>query len=85
MKNLKLKKGQQINAGNFIISIGAFDIREVAIISKSSGDFVKIANTGVKLKKVKRKFRTWLNSDTTFTFSFMTEERIIELIELLKK
>ena len=80
-----MKTGEQIKAGNFIVSIGAFDKREVAIISKSSGDFAKIKNAGKKLKQVKRKFKTWLNSDETFTFSFMTEDLINDLITLLKK
>lgn len=78
------KKGQQINAGNFIISIGTFDKREVAIISKSSGNFAKIKNAGKKLLKVKRTFKAWLNSKDTFTFSHMTKDNTEELIKNLK-
>jgi len=80
-----MKKGTLINAGNFQVSVGTFDEREIAIISKSSGEFVQIKKAGKKLKSVKRKFKTWLNSDETFTFSFMTPDLVMELIKLLKK
>jgi hypothetical protein len=82
-----LEKGTVIKAGNFIVSIGSFNITEIAIISKSTGDFVKFKDIkkGGKLAKVKRKFKENLNSETTFTFSFMWPDTIAELIKFLKK
>lgn len=86
MTTLELTKGMQLKTGNFIVSIGTFDISEVAIFSKSSGDFVKQSSTkrSKKLKKVKRKFNSWLNSSNVFSFSHMTEKQVEELINLLK-
>lgn len=84
MKNVKFKKGQQINTGSFIVSIGAFDKSEVAIISKSSGDFAMIKDAGKKMKRIKRRFNMWLNSKETFTFSNMTKDLTVELIDKLK-
>ena len=87
MEKSDLKKGMLINAGNFQVSIGTFQITDVAIISKSNGKFVEFKNIlkGGKLSKVKRKFKRWLNSNETFTFEFMQPETTIELINFLKK
>jgi hypothetical protein len=87
MKAIEIKQKSLINAGNFLISIGTHEITEIAIISKSTGEFCRFSNIkkGGKLSKVKRKFKTWINSDETFTFSHMTKERTLELIEFLKK
>ena len=83
----QIKKGNLINCGNFLLSIGTFNTSDVAIISKSSGDFVKMKSLkkSKKLKSVKRKFKSWLNSDNTFTFQFMTPDLTVDLIHLLKK
>jgi hypothetical protein len=80
------KKGQQISVGNFIVSIGSFDISDVAIISKSSGNFVLLKQTKIspKLKRVKRLFKSWLNSDSTFTFQFMDQDQVVQIINILK-
>ena len=82
-----IKKQALIKAGNFLVAIGADKITDVAIISKSTGDFVKFKNIrkGGKLAKAKRKFKRWLNSDETFTFEFMQPEATLELINFLKK
>jgi hypothetical protein len=87
MENSDLKKGMLINAGNFQVSIGTFDIRDVAIISKSNGKFVEMKNIrkGGKLAKVKNRFKSNLNSKETFTFQFMQPTTTIELINFLKK
>jgi hypothetical protein len=76
-----------INAGNFQVSIGTYDITDVAIISKNNGKFVQFKNIqkGGKLSKVKRKFKLWLNSNEEFTFERMQPETTIELINFLKK
>jgi len=80
-------KGNLISAGNFLVSIGAFDRSDVAIISKWSGDFVslKSCKKSKKLKSVKRKFKIWLNNPDTFHFQFMTPDMTVDLINLLKK
>jgi hypothetical protein len=87
MENSDLKKGMLINAGNFQVSIGTFDIRDVAIISKHTGNFVEMKNIrkGGKLAKVKNRFKSNLNSKETFTFQFMQPTTTIELINFLKK
>jgi len=86
METINIKKGNQINAGNFIISIGTFNAGHVAIISKSSGEFVllKQAKISKKLRKIKRNFKSYINNDTTFNFEFMTEDLTIQLITILK-
>jgi len=83
---MKFTKGQQINAGNFIVSIGTFDTSDVAIISKHSGDFVLIKQTKIspKLKRVKRLLKSWLNSNNTFTFQFMNDDLTTQLLNILK-
>ena len=86
MKNLT--NDDFFSAGNFMISIGHSDIREVALFSKSSGRFVKLNKQNLKrsktLRRVKTRFSSWLNARDTFTFSFMTPDLINELIDLLK-
>lgn len=84
MKNQDFEKGQEIIVGNFIVSIGIFNAREVAIFSKATGKFCEFKHAGKKLNKIKRNFKTWLNSNETFTFSFMTKDITEELIENLK-
>lgn len=83
---MEINKNSLINAGNFLVSIGTHKITHIAIISKHTGEFVKIKDIkrGGKLSKVKRKFKTWLNSDETFTFEFMEPEITKELIKFLK-
>jgi hypothetical protein len=87
MKNQIFTKGQQINAGNFWVSIGTFDTSDVALFSKSSGKFVQLKQTKVskKLRKVKRVFKIWLSCTETFNFRFMTQDKTIELINILRK
>ena len=88
MKNLiTITKGAQINAGNFIVSIGSFNTAHVAIISKSSGNFVKLqqAKKSKKLRQVKRKFKSWINNDDTFNFDHMGDDMATQLIMMLRK
>jgi len=86
VKTIVIEKSNQINAGNYIVSIGTYNITDVAIISKSTGDFVEFKNIvkGGKLAKVKRKFKHWINNDTTFNFQFMPPNTTIELINFLR-
>lgn len=72
-------------AGRFEVSVGMTKT-EVAIFSLGTGDFITIGNLrkGSKATKAKRKFKTWLNSDTTLTFSGMQPETTVELINFLK-
>ena len=78
---------QKIVAGNYIVSIGTYSTTDVAIISKNTGEFVKISNIrkGGKLEKVKRKFGKGLNSKDTFTFQFMQPDKVSDLVDFLKK
>jgi len=87
MKNsTKFTKAILINAGNFQVSIGTFSSSEIAIISKSSGNFVNLEQikTSKRLRKVKRLLKSNINSDSTFTFSFMQDDQIDKLIQILK-
>lgn len=85
------KKGQQISVGNFIVSIGAFDTSDVAIISKSTGDFVRmkqVRKTSIRLKRVKRILKHWISDRSkdngVFCMRFMTPDLTVKLIEVLK-
>lgn len=80
-----MKKGEQISAGKFVVSVGSFDESEIAIISKSSGKMSKLKHAGSKLKQIKRKFKPWLCSQESFAFSFMTNDLTLDLIKMLKK
>jgi hypothetical protein len=86
MKNLEIKKGTLISAGNHLVSIGTFNTSDVAILSKHTNEFVKLerAKTNKKLKKVKRVFKSKLNNDTEFVFEFFSDDDIVKLISILK-
>ena len=86
MEKLEIKKSSLINAGNFIVSIGTHTISDVALISKSSGNFVSFKNIkkGGKLSKIKRKFKNKICDDNQFFFSFMSKEDVFNLIKILK-
>jgi len=86
-KQPALKKATLISAGNFLVSIGTYKLTEIAIISKSTGEFVqqKQIKVSKKLKSAKRKFKANLNSNSTFTFSHMQPAQVYDLINLLKK
>lgn len=83
MNNLKPNTSLQI--GNVIVSIG-IETHFVALISPQTNKFIKLDRTKTNrtLKRVKRELKTWLNSDETFTFEFMTPELTNKLIDILK-
>jgi len=69
----QIYKGNQIKAGNYRISIGSFDITDVALISNRTGSFVKfkdIPKTKSKLKKIKNHpdLKIWLCSKNDFVW-----------------
>ncbi len=74
-----------IKAGNHLVSIGR-ETSFVAILSPNTHDFVELsrAKTNKQLRKVKRNLKTWLNSDTSFCFEFMDNERTNQLLTILK-
>ena len=84
MEEKDIHRAMLIPAGNYRVSIGTYDKTNVAIISNHTGTFCKIANAGRQLKRVKKYFKTYLNSEETFTFSFMQPETTLSLINLLK-
>jgi len=86
MKIQDVKKGTLYNVGNFRISIGTFDDREVAVCSRSTGEFIEIRSIkkGSKAKKAMRKFQVWINNKETLCFSHMQPEQVMELVKLLK-
>ena len=87
MKPIEIKKNTLIPAGNFFVSIGTYKETDVAIFSKSSGEFCQFKHIrkGGKLAKVKRKFKINLCSGTEFCFSFLSKEDTLKLIEMLRK
>ena len=82
---MNLQSNQTIQIGNIILSIG-HETHFVALISPFTNEFIKLDKTKSNciLKKVKRNLKTWLNSDETFTFEFMTPETTNQLIHILK-
>ena len=86
MKQSKIKKSALISAGSFYVSIGRDDVTDVAMISKKSGRFAKLSHgkNSERLKTIKKSFKTFLNSDETFTFQHMPEYYTAELINVLK-
>tara|TARA_R110002153_G_scaffold76733_3_gene197621 strand:+ start:4222 stop:4485 length:264 start_codon:yes stop_codon:yes gene_type:complete len=86
MKTNNFNLGQDINAGNFIVNIGTFDTTDVAIISKSSGHFVKIKQSKIskKLKLIKKLFRFNINNSTDFVFQSLQVDQVNDLITILR-
>ena len=86
MENTEFKRGTTINAGNHLISIGTFTTSEIAILSKHTHEFTKLerTKTNKKLKKAKRRFKSFLCCDTSFCFRSFTDDMINELILILK-
>lgn len=84
-KQIALKANTLINCGSHEVSIGT-DTTEIAIFSKTTGEFCKFKDIkkGGKLAKIKRKFKKHLISETDMVFK-MQEDDAIELIEMLKK
>ena len=82
----KFQPNQKISAGNFIVSIGSDGTKDVAIFSKSTGDFVKLssAKRSKKLSKIKRFFGSDLSCFNTFCFSWLGEDAIDRIILILK-
>ena len=84
---MNFTKGQQIKIDKtFTISIGTFDIEEVAIISNINGKFTPLKQIKIskRLKRVKRFLGLWLNNDTTFNFGRMPSKRINQLINIMR-
>lgn len=87
MLNIKLTKGQLINAKNHLISIGTFNTTDVAIISKSSGEFVKFKNIPKKnspLNKIKLRFKSHLCSEDSLVFQWIGSDQVQQMIDILK-
>jgi len=87
MEKLEIKKATLIKCKNFLVSIGTHSLSEVAIMSGSSGEWVKLKQTKVskKLKSIKRKFKGHICDREHFFFSHMSEQDTIDLITILKQ
>lgn len=88
MKTIQIIKGNQISAGNFIVSIGTFNSTDVAIYNKKqTRGFSKIASCkrSKKLTSIKKQFKVFLNNDTTFNFQFMQPDDARKIIAILRK
>ena len=87
MKNINFTLGQKINAGNHIISIGSFDVHDVAIISKHTGHFVKFKDIPKRnscLNKIKLRFNMFLCSDQDLVFQHVWFDDVMQMIDILK-
>ena len=86
MKNLEFKKGTLISAGNHLVSIGTFDTSEIAILSPFTMKFTKQerTKTNKRLKKAKRRFKSFLLCDKDFCFGHFDNDMTKELISILK-
>lgn len=82
-----IKLRAQISAGNFVVSVGVFTTGDIAIVSKSTGDFVSLSSTkrSKKLKSIKRKFKHFMCSEDQFFFSHFSDDMTVDLINMLKK
>ena len=80
------KKGQQISAGNFIISISIFNMDECVIKSKRTGDFVKIkeAKKSLRLRIIIKLFDVFIMSKEEFIFRFVNPRIIGEMANILR-
>jgi hypothetical protein len=88
MSNSSFKLGQQIHIDkSFEVSIGVSNKGNVAIISNSTNNFVKLkqAKVSKRLRKVKRNLGRNINNDTTFNFEHMSSDDTQQLIDILKK
>jgi len=67
----------------FDLSISDFNKRELAIFSKTTGEFSPLNSKSKILKSVKKKFKSNICDRESFCFSFMDDEQTTELINLL--
>lgn len=84
----QIYKGNQIKAGNYTISIGSFDISDVALISNRTGSFVKfkdIPKKKSKLKKIKNNpdLKIWLCSNKDFVWQRLDRFQIQLIFNIL--
>jgi hypothetical protein len=86
MKTLKIEKATLIPCKGFMISIGTHSTSEIAIISKTTGEFAhfKDIRKGGRLAKIKRKFKAHLCSTIDLCFSGMSDSDTFDLITMLK-
>ncbi len=90
-KNIKnqITKGKQIKAGNYTISIGSFDVTDVALISNYTGKFVKfkdIPKRNSKLKRIKNhpKLKLWLCSNNDLVWQWLSDSQVQLIFNILK-
>ena len=87
MEQLNLSLGQQISAGNHIISVGVFLITDIAIKSKHTGNFIKFKDIPKKnspLNKIKLRFKNHLCSNEDLVFAHLQSDGVEEIINILK-
>jgi hypothetical protein len=77
-----MEKGTKVLIGNFILSISKFNNSEVALLSKHTGEFVKLerAKTNKILRKVKRNFKH-LTCNKTFCFWCSDHNKLINILK----
>lgn len=80
-----LARGQQIIIGQYELSIGLIDSREVAIFHKRTGLIVDIAKSkSRKIKAIAKEHKYFLQSGTEMYFSHVSTERLQSIIDTLQ-
>jgi hypothetical protein len=67
----------------FDISISDLDQSEIAIFSKSTGEFMPLTSKSKLLAKIKKKFKGHISSSKSFCFSNMSEAEKKELFSII--
>lgn len=84
----QIQLGNQIKAGNFTISIGSFKQTDIALISNSTGRFVKfkdIPKRNSRLKKIKNHpdLKLWLSSNNDLVWQWLSDDKVQLIFDIL--
>lgn len=79
-----LARGQQIILGQYELSIGLYDSREVAIFHKQSSLVVDISKSKSKrIKAIAKEHKCFMQGTKEMYFSHISTERLQSIIDLL--
>jgi hypothetical protein len=80
-----LARGQQIVIGQYELSIGLIDSREVAIFHKKSGLVVDVTkSTSKKIKSIAKEHKYFMQGKSEMYFSHVFTERLQSIIDTLQ-
>tara|TARA_R100000655_G_scaffold708_1_gene2948 strand:- start:76 stop:315 length:240 start_codon:yes stop_codon:yes gene_type:complete len=77
-----MENGTRLFIGNFILSVSKFNNSEVALLSKHTGEFVKLnrSKTNKILRKVKRIFKIPTYNEI-FCFHCVDHDKLINILK----